>query len=157
MEQYISSLEEVNRQIFVETEKLMTDVNKTEFGNNFIQKMKEVGYVDCSDPSGFSRMFFESCFADNLNNEEHVAFAKEHGIDVEKYCAALAQLQTIKRIGASNDGPYDIKLFLGFTDEEIDIFIDKGPLELVKRAFAANFDQRKRISERVKRESGSVS
>ena len=85
------------------------------------------------------------------------SFAKEHGIDVEKYCAALAQLQTIKRIGACNDGPYDIKLFWGLTDEEIDIFIDKGPIELVKRAFAVNLDQRKRISERVKRESGSVS
>ena len=66
-------------------------------------------------------------------------------------------MQTIKRIGASNDGPYDIKLFWGFTDEEIDIFIDNGPLELVKRAFTVNMDQRKRISERVKRESGSVS
>jgi hypothetical protein len=73
------------------------------------------------------------------------------------YCAALAQLQTIKMIGACNDGPYDVKLFWGMTDEEVDKFIEEGPIELVKRAFATNMDQKRRIIERIKRESDNVS
>ncbi len=135
----------------------MTTINKTEFGNNFINKMKEVGYEDCSDPDGRSRMLFEGFFAQNLNNEEYRRFTLKYNIDFEMYCAALAQLQTIKMIGACNDGPYDVKLFWGMTDEEVDKFIEEGPIELVKRAFATNMDQKRRIIERIKRESDNVS
>ena len=103
----------------------MTTINKTEFGNNFINKMKEVDYEDCSNPDGRSRMLFEGFFAENLNNEEYRRFTLKYNIDFEMYCAALAQLQTIKMIGACNDGPYDIKLFWGMTDEEVEKWLSK--------------------------------
>ena len=134
----------------------MNIINKTEFGNNFINKMKEVGYEDCSDPDGKTRMLFEGFFAENLNNEEYKEFCLKYNIGFEKYCAALAQLHTIKKIGACNDGPYDIKLFWGMTDEEIDKFIEEGPLELVLRAFATNMEQKKKIIERRNRELGGI-
>lgn len=107
----------------------MENMNKTIFGNNYIKKMKEVGYEDCSDPDGTVRMWFEEFFSDNQNHEEYKKSAEQFGLNFEKYCAALAQLQTNKKLGACNDGPYDVKLFWEFSLEDYESFLKCCPNE----------------------------
>lgn len=107
----------------------MENMNKTIFGNNYIKKMKEVGYEDCSNPDGTVRMWFEEFFSDNQNHEEYKKSAEQFGLNFEKYCAALAQLQTNKKLGACNDGPYDVKLFWEFSLEDYESFLKCCPNE----------------------------
>ena len=136
------------------------ETSKTTFGETYIKKMKEIGYTDCSEPTGKPRMWFENHFAENLKNKEYTEFVQQHGMDVEKYCAALAQLQTnTQNINACNNGPYDIKLFWNLTTEEYEAFLKCCPekfhhLELI--SFYESFEIIRAIEEWQKTGAYSV-
>lgn len=102
-------------------------MNMTDQGLVFTQKMKEVGYADCSDPSGYPRQLFEGFLEEYSNNKDLFTAADQNGIDPAKCCAALAQLKTIKTIGACNNGPYDVRLFWDMSVEEYEAFLKCCP------------------------------
>ena len=101
----------------------------TDQGLVFTQKMKVVGYADCSDPSGYPRQLFEGFLETCSDNQELIATAEKNGLDPAKCCAALAQLKTIKTIGACNNSPYDVRLFWDMSVEEYEAFLKCCPDE----------------------------
>lgn len=98
-----------------------------EYVQLFLDGMRKSGY----DVGEYTERLFESIFEECLEDAGYKEITAKVSFDHELFCAALAQLMTSGRLGCSNHGPYNIKVFWGLSDEQVDFVLNNIPARLV--------------------------